>query len=75
MRTLAIGTDKGAYVLRDHDDWSVTGPLFPGWKVTAFGRAPDGTYLAALASNWFGDRSQELADGTEITFLQAVSGG
>lgn len=54
MRTLAIGTEKGAYLVRAADPWDLEGPLFPGWKVTAFGRAPDGTYLAGLASNWFG---------------------
>jgi photosystem II stability/assembly factor-like uncharacterized protein len=51
MSTLLIGTEKGAFMLRDS---TVTGPLFKGWKVTAFGQAPDGSHLAGLASNWFG---------------------
>jgi photosystem II stability/assembly factor-like uncharacterized protein len=52
---LMVGTEKGAYVLEEPGTtWGVTGPLFPGWKVTAFGTAPDGTRLAAVGSNWFG---------------------
>lgn len=55
MTKIAIGTEKGAYVVEDtKGDWSVSGPIFPGWKVTAFGKAPDGTHLAAVGSNWFG---------------------
>lgn len=65
MRTLVIGTEKGAYLLTGSEDWSVKGPLFPGWKVTAFGRAPDGTYLAGLASNWFGASVHRSADLSE----------
>jgi photosystem II stability/assembly factor-like uncharacterized protein len=69
MRTLAIGTEKGAYLLRRQETWQVEGPLFSGWKVTAFGRAPDGTYLAALASNWFGasiHRSPDLVEWEQV---------
>ena len=52
---IAVGTEKGAYVVDDADGaWEVSGPLFPGWKVSAFGSAPDGTHLAAVGSNWFG---------------------
>lgn len=52
---IAVGTEKGAYVVADSGDrWTVTGPMFPGWKVSAFGTAPDGTHLAAVGSNWFG---------------------
>ncbi|MGD2059603.1 MAG: sialidase family protein [Acidimicrobiia bacterium] len=55
MTRIAVGTEKGAYVLEDTSGgWDVTGPLFPGWKVTAFGQAPDGNHLAAVGSNWFG---------------------
>jgi len=51
---IAIGTEKGAYLAeRGSNGWSVTGPIFPGWKVTAFGKVDD-THLAAVASNWFG---------------------
>lgn len=53
MTRIAIGTEKGAYVV-DSSNGDVSGPAFPGWRVTAFGEAPDGTYLAAVGSNWFG---------------------
>ena len=52
---IAVGTEKGAYVLEERGgSWAVEGPMFPGWKVSAFGSAPDGTHLAAVGSNWFG---------------------
>lgn len=52
---IAIGTEKGAYVLTESGvDWKVAGPLFPGWKVSSFGSTPGGTHLAAVGSNWFG---------------------
>lgn len=55
MTKIAVGTEKGAYILDEsRDGWDVSGPVFPGWKVTAFGQAPDGTHLAAVGSNWFG---------------------
>lgn len=70
MTRIAIGTEKGAYVLaRVGGDWSVSGPLFPGWKVTAFGTSPDGTYLAGVASNWFGvaiHRSPDLENWEQL---------
>jgi photosystem II stability/assembly factor-like uncharacterized protein len=61
---ILTGTDKGAYLLEESSgSWDVTGPMFPGWKVSAFGTAPDGTHLAAVGSNWFGvgiHRSDDL---------------
>lgn len=55
MTRIAVGTEKGAYVLEEgKSGWDVNGPIFPGWKVTAFGKTPDGTHLAAVGSNWFG---------------------
>lgn len=70
MTRIAVGSEKGAYLLEDsHGAWHVKGPLFPGWKVTAFGRAPDGTHLAAVASNWFGigiHRSADFEDWEQI---------
>jgi len=55
MTQIAVGTHKGAYVLDGSDGrWTVDGPFFPGWKVTAFGLAGDGTNLTAVGSNWFG---------------------
>lgn len=70
MTKIAIGTEKGAYVVEGRgDSWSVKGPMFAGWKVSAFGRAPDGTHLAAVASNWFGvgiHRSADFAGWEQI---------
>jgi photosystem II stability/assembly factor-like uncharacterized protein len=69
MQQLAIGTEKGGYFLTNDGDWSVRGPVFPGWKVSAFGTAADGTYLAALGSNWFGasvHRSSDLKDWEQV---------
>lgn len=52
---IAVGTEKGGYLVTETgDSWSVDGPMFPGWKVTAFGLASDDTHLAAVGSNWFG---------------------
>ncbi len=52
---IAVGTEKGAYLLDESGrSWDVSGPMFPGWKVSAFGAAPDGAHLAAVGSNWFG---------------------
>lgn len=63
MTTIAVGTEKGAYLVRDDGDgWDVTGPLHEGWRVTAFGRAPDGRALLAVASNWFGCSLHVSAD-------------
>lgn len=64
MTTIAVGTLKGGWVLRtdDHVGWEVEGPFFEGWSVTAFGRAADGTYLAATGSGWFGPGVHRSAD-------------
>jgi len=65
MTRIAVGTEKGGYILEgDEADWEVSGPLFPGWKVSAFAAVSDG-YLAAVGSNWFGvgiHRSTNLRD-------------
>jgi photosystem II stability/assembly factor-like uncharacterized protein len=66
MMRILVGSEKGAYLLDESgSEWQVEGPLFPGWKVTAFGQAPDGTHLAGIGSNWFGvgvHRSENLID-------------
>ncbi|MCI0544970.1 MAG: exo-alpha-sialidase, partial [Actinobacteria bacterium] len=60
---ITVGTEKGGYLLDDAGGgWSVTETMFPGWKVTAFGVSPDGTHLAAVASNWFGVGIQRSSD-------------
>jgi photosystem II stability/assembly factor-like uncharacterized protein len=69
---VAVGTEKGAYLLRSEgasSGWDLEGPLFKGWKVTTFGRAGDGTYLLATSSNWFGaalHRSTDLREWAQI---------
>ena len=69
---LAVGTEKGAYLIRSDEarsSWDLEGPLFKGWKVTAFGEAGDGTYLLGTGSNWFGaalHRSADLEEWTQI---------
>jgi photosystem II stability/assembly factor-like uncharacterized protein len=69
MKRIAVGTEKGAYLLKGSDSsWTVEGPIFPGWKVTAFGRARDGSHLAAVGSNWFGigiHRSSDFEEWVE----------
>jgi len=70
--TVAVGTEKGAYLARSDEarsEWELEGPLFKGWKVTAFEEAGDGTYLLATGSNWFGaalHRSADLQEWTQI---------
>ena len=69
VRAVAIGTSKGAYLL-DRDLRVDQGPVFPGWKVTAWGTHPNGSLIAALASNWFGaslQRSEDLSTWEPIT--------
>lgn len=70
MDKLFIGTEKGGYRLeRSPAGWTVEGPSFPGWKVSAYGRTPDGTHLAALGSNWFGasvHRSRDLESWEQV---------
>ncbi|CAN5374807.1 hypothetical protein BH23ACT9_BH23ACT9_36250 [soil metagenome] len=65
MTTLAVGTLKGGWVLRDDQPgggWGIESPLFQGWEVTALGQAADGTYLAATGSRWFGCGIHRIPD-------------
>lgn len=61
--TLAVGTVKGAFVFRSDDRarWEMEGPLFPGWKVTAF-EPLDGELLVATASFVYGPAIQRSTD-------------
>ncbi len=55
MMRISVGTEKGSYLLTESgSSWNVDGPMFPGWKVTAFGETNAGAHLAAVGSNWFG---------------------
>jgi len=52
-----IGTEKGAFLGRSdvhRRDWTIEGPLFKGWRVTAAARTPSGRYLLATASQVYG---------------------
>ncbi len=66
MMRILVGTEKGAYLLTESgSDWQVENQIFPGWKVTAFGEAADGTHIAGVGSNWFGvgvQHSENLLD-------------
>ena len=68
--TLGIGTEKGGFILSHGSaGWTVSDPLFTGWKVTAWGRTPSGGYLCGLGSNWFGTsihRSPDLETWEQI---------
>jgi hypothetical protein len=69
--TVGIGTEKGAFILRSDDraEWRLEGPVLKGWRVTAFGDAPDGHHLAATGSSWYGaavHRSPDLASWDQV---------
>ncbi|MGH8913355.1 MAG: hypothetical protein ACRDZM_02445 [Acidimicrobiia bacterium] len=60
---IAVGTEKGGFLLAETGgSWTVSGPMFPGWRVTAFARTAGGTHLAAVGSNWFGVGIQQSDD-------------
>jgi hypothetical protein len=67
-----IGTDKGAFVLRASDArerWTIAGPLFKGWKVTASARDARGRFFAATASDVYGPAlhaSEDALDWSQI---------
>lgn len=63
--TAIVGTAKGAWVFRSdaaRQNWSIEGPLFKGWKVTAASRARDGRYLLGTASEVYGAAIQVSRD-------------
>lgn len=63
MTILAAGTDKGLFCFERADgSWWPSPPQFLGWRVTALGRAGDGTYLAGTASGWYGPAIQRSDD-------------
>ena len=69
--TLIVGTEKGAFICRSKDraKWTVEGPLFKGWKVTASARTPSGRYLVATASQIYGaalHASKDLKEWKQI---------
>lgn len=69
--TLIVGTEKGAFLCRSRDraSWTVEGPLFKGWKVTASTRTPSGRTLVATASQIYGvalHASKDLKEWKQI---------
>lgn len=67
-----VGTQKGGFVLRSDRGraaWSIDGPLFKGWKVTASLRDASGRYILATASDVYGAAlhvSEDLAEWRQI---------
>ena len=65
MIKLVVGTEKGAFILsadEKRENWSVTGPLFKGWKATATARSDDGRFLLGTASFVYGAAVQVSRD-------------
>lgn len=63
-----VGTRKGAFILRSNErraDWTVEGPLFPGWEIFHITASPaDSNRLyASQSSGWFGQVMQRSNDG------------
>ena len=55
--TLIVGTAKGGFILRSSDArrvWSMEGPIFKGWTVTAAERTGSGRTLVATTSYVYG---------------------
>ena len=63
-----VGTRKGAFVLTSdgkRDNWTVTGPEFPGWEIYHLKGSPadpDRLY-ASQSTGWFGQLIQRSDDG------------
>lgn len=70
--TCIVGTLKGAFLLHTDEsrrDWSIEGPSFKGWKVTASSRDLDGGFLLATASDVYGaavHRSGDLREWRQV---------
>ena len=67
-----IGTEKGGFLCRSdahRRDWTIEGPFFKGWRVTATARTSSGRYLLATASQVYGPglhASSDLNTWTQI---------
>ena len=67
-----VGTVKGGFLLRagdDRKDWTIEGPIFKGWKVTAAMRDRDGRWFVATASDVYG---AALHSGTDLKNLKQI---
>ncbi len=74
--TAVVGTQKGAFVLRgdaDRERWTVSGPLFKGWKVTAALKTAAGKVILATASDVYGAALHQ-ADSVDGKFTQIADG-
>ena len=63
-----VGTRKGAFVLTSdgkRQDWSVSGPHFPGWEIYHVKGSPadPDRVFASQSSGWFGQVIQRSDDG------------
>ncbi len=76
-----VGTEKGAFVCTSNGqrhEWTVDGPIFKGWRVTATTRTPSGRYLVATASQVYGPglhASTDLKNWTQIESRPAYPEG
>ncbi len=63
--SVLVGTTKGGFVLRSDDrrEWSIDGPVFKGWKLTAATRNGN-RFVAATASDVYG-AAVHLSDDLE----------
>jgi hypothetical protein len=67
-----VGTEKGGFVCTSNGHrraWTIEGPLFKGWRVTATARTPSGRYLLATASHVYGPAlhtSHDLKNWSQI---------
>ena len=68
--TVVVGTSKGAFLLRSDESrvqWTIDGPLFKGWTVTAAERLASGAVILGTASNVYGAAIQKSTDWTSWT--------
>ena len=70
---LLVGTVKGGFwfTSEDRTTWTVHGPFFAGWKVTAGLRLQDGRYLIGVASDIYGPALQVSEDGETWTQIES----
>lgn len=76
-----VGTEKGGFICRadaDRRRWSIEGPIFKGWRVTASTRTPGGRFLVATSSPVYGPAvhvSDDLASWTQVERTPAYPEG
>lgn len=71
--TILVGTAKGGFILRSNDGrktWTIDGPIFKGWKVTAATTLPGGDCLLGTSSDVYGaaiHKSADLKDWQQVS--------